>query len=163
MNTDTALDFLRKYQPMPPDSELTNPLIQYYDEVRKHFVDNPDPRCLPLFLQSFGEGDGLGVYQLVEDVFRGIDAAVVTRELQEGLVSRNAPTRYWSAQIAAAFPSAELCDSLCRMLQSSVEDERAAAAIALGQIKNPKALGALNRALTSETSPHIRGLIMDLI
>ena len=163
MNTDTALDFLRKYQPMPPDSELTNPLIQYYDEVRKHFVDNPDPRCLPLFLQSFGEGDGLGVYQLVEDVFRGIDAAVVTRELQEGLVSRNAPTRYWSAQIAAAFPSAELCDSLCRMLQSSVEDERAAAAIELWLIKNPTALGGLNRALTSETSPHIRGLIMDLI
>ncbi len=65
MTTDDALDFLRRHQPMPDDEVLTEDLIQQYDEVRQHFIDSPDQRCIPLFLGSFGDGDGFGVYQLV--------------------------------------------------------------------------------------------------
>lgn len=159
MNTEDALDFLRAHQPMPADSELSSALMKQYDEARKHFIANPDSRCIPLFINSFGDGDGLGVYQLVEDAFSRIDPQIVTQELKAGLESQHRPTRYWSAQIAATFPAVELCVPLCDMLRSSCEDERASAVIALGQIGSPEARVALEGALRSEASEQVVELI----
>ena len=50
------------------------------DDVRKHFVSHPDNRCVPLLLNAFGEGDGHGVYQLVEDAVLSHPADVVADE-----------------------------------------------------------------------------------
>jgi len=71
MTTSEALSFLQAHQPMPDDDVLdAHPeILQKYEEVRKYFVENPDPRCIELFLNSFGGWNGFGVYQLVEDVF----------------------------------------------------------------------------------------------
>ena len=63
-----AFSFLREHQPMPSDEDVTEEEIKKYEEVRTFFINNPDERCVPLFLNSFGGKDGLGVYQMVEDV-----------------------------------------------------------------------------------------------
>ena len=65
MTKDDALNFLLRYQPMPSDKDLTQDIIDKYDDVRKFFIKNPDRKAIELFLRSFGEGDGRGVYQLV--------------------------------------------------------------------------------------------------
>ena len=70
MTVEQGLAFLNAYQPMPDDTELSEELVRAYDEVRRFFIEHPDARCIPLFLKSFGAGDGFGVYQLVEDVLR---------------------------------------------------------------------------------------------
>lgn len=62
VNKEMALMFLTNHQPMPKDQELNESLISEYDEVRKYFLANPTQECLPLFLNSFGEYDGCGVY-----------------------------------------------------------------------------------------------------
>lgn len=163
MNTESALNFLLEHQPMPDDSELTEDLIGRYDEVRKHFIANPDPRCVPLFLESFGAGDGFGVYQLVEDVFRRIDPDTVADALKRSLTHSRRPVRYWSAQIAAAFPSVVFCAPLVDMLSSGDEDERSAAAIALGQIQDARAIEALTRAEAAEKDPQMQVLLRELL
>ena len=63
-----AISFLKEHQPMPSDDELTEYEIGKYEEVRKFFLNNVDVQCVPLFLNSFGGKDGLGAYQMVEDV-----------------------------------------------------------------------------------------------
>lgn len=163
MNTDTALNFLCENQPLPDDAELSEELITAFDEVRKHFIEHPDPRCLPLFLGSFGDGDGFGVYQLVEDVFRGFNPADVIDELKEGLGSPRRPTRYWSAHIAAEFPSDRLLRPLIDLLQGGDGDERSTAAIALKQINDSQANRALIEAAAKEQEPEVRELLEQLI
>lgn len=56
MTKDEALDFLRQHQPMPPDREFTDEVIRNYEEVRRFFLKHPYSECIPLFLNSFGEG-----------------------------------------------------------------------------------------------------------
>lgn len=67
MTKKEALAFLALNQPMPNDYDITQELINKYNNVRLYFSANPAEEAIPLFLQSFGEGDGFGVYQLVED------------------------------------------------------------------------------------------------
>jgi hypothetical protein len=62
MNIDEAITFLKNHQPMPSDVDLDKETINGYDEARKVFLFNRAPECVPLFLNSFGEGDGFGVY-----------------------------------------------------------------------------------------------------
>ena len=87
MNTQEALEFLEQNQPMPADSELTEEHIAKYDEIRSFFIESPDLACLPLFLNSFGDGDGFGVYQLIEDVIGQLRFEEVLPHLLDALSS----------------------------------------------------------------------------
>jgi len=62
------IDFLHKNQPMPQDENLSEEMITIYDDARRFFEHHPNKLCIPLFLNSFGERDGFGVYQLVENL-----------------------------------------------------------------------------------------------
>ena len=72
IDKEEALKFLEAYQPLPSDSELSKNIniLNIYNEVRKYFLTHYDPRCIPLFLNSFGGRNGFGVYQLIEDVLK---------------------------------------------------------------------------------------------
>lgn len=80
MNDIEALDFLKQHQLMLSDLEIEKSIIDKYDEVRKYFLKNRNPECVQLFLNSFGEISGFGVYQLVEDVIRKYNADEVIRD-----------------------------------------------------------------------------------
>ncbi len=159
MTTDDALDFLRRHQPMPDDEVLTEDLIQQYDEVRQHFIESPDQCCIPLFLGSFGKGDGLGVYQLVEDVLMQHPPHQVIPHLETALSSSHRSIRYWAAEISANFPSQQLLHPLSALLAEHDEDLVSASVIALGQLKSPQARSALRLALGRIPSEHVRVLI----
>src|SRR6516162_9871217 len=136
MTTEQALAFLQAHQPMPDDRDLSEALIRKYDEIRQFFLAHPNPRCIPLFLTSFGAGDGLGVYQLVEDVVRRFSRETVVPHLQHGLAHPQRSSRYWNAEIAAHFPSPALLELLGKLLTEDDEDLQTAAAIALGQLQD---------------------------
>ena len=78
--------------------------------------------------------------------------------LKDGLRSTHRSVRYWNAEIAANFPTEELIADLSMLLSESDQDIRAAAVIALGQIKSEASKKALVNALKTETSDHIRSL-----
>jgi len=94
MTVDEGLAFLQTHQPMPDDTALSEELVRVYDEVRRLFIDHPDARCIPLFLTSFGDGDGFGVYQLVEDVLRHFSRDTVVPHLKKALTHGRRSIRY---------------------------------------------------------------------
>ncbi|PBK48011.1 hypothetical protein BUE60_22585 [Pseudomonas syringae pv. actinidiae] len=133
MNKNQALHFLKSNQPMPTDSQITQEQAETYDEVRICFIKNPDSKSIELFLRSFGDGDGLGMYQLVEDVFYQCEKSDVVSGIQTVLEDLSIPdgVRYWTTQAAAAFPDDVLRNGLSLSLASSIEDIREAAELAV--------------------------------
>ncbi|GKQ31743.1 HEAT repeat domain-containing protein [Pseudomonas syringae pv. theae] len=133
MNKNQALHFLKSHQPMPTDSQITQEQAETYDEVRIYFIKNPDSESIELFLRSFGDGDGLGMYQLVEDVFYQCEKSDVVSGIQTVLEDLSIPdgVRYWTTQAAAAFPDDVLRNGLSLSLASSIEDIREAAKLAV--------------------------------
>jgi HEAT repeat protein len=163
MTTDEALNFLRSHQPLPPTSEVSNELLRRLDEVRRHFAENPDERCVGLLLNAFGKGDGHGVYQLIEDAILAHDKEVVIPALQQSLLNRAGSVRYWSAQIAANYPDPELVTPLVRVLTEGDLDERLAAVTALEGIQIPEAGAALEKALQDEQDFRVQNLIREVL
>jgi hypothetical protein len=163
MTLTEALAFLEAHQPMPDDAELSQDLIEQYDEVRKFFLQNPDERCIGPLLASFGDGDGFGVYQLVEDVLKQFDKSKVVPHLKQGLHSSICGVRYWNAEIAANFPSGDLVADLSALLRDPDQDIRAAAVIALGQIKTEASNNVLRNALAAEANVHVRALVQKYV
>jgi hypothetical protein len=148
---------------MPSGPKLTPELIRHYDDVRKYFLQHPIPDCVPLFLNSFGEDGGLGVYQLVEDVLRLFNPVDVVPHLNISLRSTHVGVRYWSAQTAALFPVPELIEPLATLLQDPNADIRYTAVMALEQIKDNKILQILNQALIHESEQDVRELISEIL
>ncbi len=67
MTVEEALLFLEQHSPLPSDEDLSDEIIESYDEIRELFLANPDPRCIEPLLNSFGDGSGFGVYQMMDD------------------------------------------------------------------------------------------------
>ena len=163
MDTPAALAFLEAHQPMPDDADLDEGLIGEYDDVRRHFLQNLDERCIPLFLNSFGSGDGFGVYPLIEDVLAQFPPEKVVPHLAAALQSSHQSVRYWSAQIAAIFPDQELVSPLGRLLIDEEFDVRYAAVTALGQICSVESRIILSEHQQHEAEAEIADLIDDIL
>ena len=138
-----AISFLKEHQPMPGDKELIKEEIEKYEEVRKYFLDHPDEQCIPLFLNSFGGKDGLGVYQMVEDVIVMYDKELVLPYILETFTNPSESVRYWCIQISSNFPDRILFNPLVKLLQTEDEDIKTAVITALAQL-------ALNGICTNE-------------
>ncbi|MEN9284179.1 MAG: hypothetical protein RLZZ179_1672 [Verrucomicrobiota bacterium] len=163
MTTDEALSFLRTHQPLPPTSEVSDALLRRFDEVRRLFAETPDERCVTLLLNAFGQGDGHGVYQLVEDTILAHDRDTVIAALRQSLLNRAGSVRYWSAQIAANYHAPELVTPLVQILTEGDPDERMAAVTALEGIQTPDVVAALEMALQRERESHVQNLIREVL
>lgn len=129
-----AISFLEKHQPMPNDDELKKEEIEEYEEVRKFFINNPDEQCISLFLNSFGGKDGLGVYQMVEDVILMYDSQKVLPYILQTFNSPCDSVKYWGIQIAANFPDSKLFIPLVNLLQHKDVDIKLATITTLAQL-----------------------------
>ena len=160
IETEAALDFLKQNQPMPDDDRLTEELITEYDEIRLFFIVNHDPRCIPLFLNSFGKGDGFGVYQLVEDVIAAYPVDWVVPCIDLALRSADPNIRYWCAQIAERFPVYDLIEPLQSAMQR--EDEGSFfALISLEHIGAPEAIASVRDFMKSVKNAELKQDIID--
>jgi hypothetical protein len=162
MNRDEALAFLREHRPMPPDREVTKGTIEKYDQARRFFLANPDIACVRPFLQSFGDGDGLGVYQLVGDVLRRLPRQEVIEGIEESLMSGHRSVRYWNAQLAAEFPSPRLVTRLLGLLKEDDHDLKYAALTAIEQSADASAVPDLEGFLRAEQNDELRTLAREV-
>lgn len=163
MTREDALRFLEQHQPFPPEDELTQSVIDKFDEVREYFAENPDPRCVPLFLNAFGDGGCYGVYQLVDDTLLEQDRAKVISELTSALQSRHRSVRYWCAQIAASFPNETLVEPLLALLNEDDFDMKYAALTALEQMLTKDAKEAIKTYARREREDELRELAEEII
>lgn len=163
MDKPEALKFLRTVQPLPDDDVLSEELIGKYDEVRKFFVENPSEEAVPLLLDSFGNGDGLGVYQLVEDAISNIESEKLIPHLLTALSSSLSSVRYWTTQISANFEDRRLIDSLVNLLSDEAIDIRLAALTSLEKYVD----GSLSRRLAelrrAESNPAVLQAYDDIL
>ena len=113
-----ALSFLKEHQPMPSDTKVTEEEMKRYEEVRTFFIKNPDEQCVSLFLNSFGGKDGLGIYQMVEDVIIMYDKEIVLPCILHAFNNSHKGVKYWCIQIAANFPDESLLLPLADFLIS---------------------------------------------
>jgi hypothetical protein len=170
MTTEEALQFLAQHQPLPPDDDLSDQLIATYDAVRRHFIAYPDSRCIGLFLHSFGNGSGFGVYQVVDDVFRKYSTSQLTPHLIRALQSQHWGVRYWASQWAMEFPSVDLIPALQGLLLSNASKDQECRFFAVAALEQLLALGfsdrvipVLRTAVTTVSEPEARGLIGELL
>lgn len=163
MNAEVALQFLRDHQPLPPTSRIDGSLLRRFDEICRYFAVHLDSRSVPLILNALGDGDGHGVYQLVEETVLAYPESVVIPALQQGLQSPFASVRYWSAQIAANYCREELIEPLGQVLDRGSLDECLAAVTALELIGSPDADRRLRAALQSCVDERVRAAIRDAL
>ena len=163
MTTDEALQFLRSHQPLPPTREIGEQLLKQFDDTRKYFATHPDNRSVPLLLNAFGEGDGHGVYQLVEDTILAHPENIVVPALLAGLRSPHSSVREWCAEIAINYARPELVAPLIGMLRSGSVDERMAAVAALGINGTPEARRGLENALQTDIEDEVKESIRNAI
>ncbi len=124
MTDEEAIDFLKRFQPLPDDSTLSEETIRRFDEVRIHFIEKPSESAVPLLLNAFGNGNGFGVYQLVEDAIVGVHTSAVVPHIVDALASPHSSVRYWTAQISANYYDDRLISPLLVLLRDESEDTR---------------------------------------
>lgn len=163
MNTNEAMEFLRNHQPLPPTRGIDESLLKWFDEVREFFAEHPDPRSVPLLLNAFGEGDGHGIYQMVEKTILCHPENIVVPALLNGLRSHVRSVRVWNAEIAANYSRPEFVVPLSEMLLQGSFDERMAAVIALEAIGNSEAMKALEGALTIDIEKEVKSAIREVL
>jgi hypothetical protein len=164
MTTEEALSFLEAHQPMPADAMLTDELIDKYDGVVQYFLEHPDARCLQPLLNSFGDGSGYGVYQLVESVVLQFPADVVEPVLAQALRSSHRGVKYWCLQLVPEFRSERLFAATIRCLENPDGDVRIMAATSLSFFKGyAGVLERLREALGKESEAKVRAAIEEAI
>lgn len=114
-------------------------------------------------MNSFGNGSGFGVYQLVEDVLLKYSKEQVVPHLIEALKSQYSGVKYWAAQIASSFPDPNLITPLTQLLVEPSTDLRYAVIVALSQIDDRSIIGVLKNAQKRETDREITDLIEDIV
>jgi HEAT repeat protein len=122
MDTCEAVEFLRAHQPMPPDTELTEELITAWDAATNALAASTNPAVPSLILNSFGQGNGFGVYQIVDDVLRSLPRERVIAALRESLGSSVRSVRSWSMEMAMDFVDVSLIPPALQILDGPDED-----------------------------------------
>ena len=155
-----AISFLKEHQPMPSDVELKEDERQMYEQVVRYFIDNPNERCVPLFLNSFGGKDGLGVYQMVENVILTYDKEIVLPHVLNGFNSLCNGIQYWCIQIASCFPDERLFEPLVAFFRLDDEDIKLAtidalAQLALNNINKKEVINVIETELRNEEDEYV--------
>ena len=163
MDEAEALRFLERHQPLPSDEYLEQHIIDSFDEARSFFAEFPNPASVSLLLNSFGDGDGLGVYPLVENTVLLQAPEIVMEELVVALQSHHHSVRYWCAQIAANYPHELLVTPLVSLLTEQDYDIKYAALTALEQISSERSLAAVEQFSKFETDPSLVELAKDIL
>jgi len=163
VNEQDVIEFLSRNQPLPDDGDLSEELIGQYDEARKFLIAHPSEEGVRLILNSFGIGDGWGVYQLVEDAVASVSPKVAVKHLALALRSPLEGVRYWTAQISANYDDQQLIEPLRALLHDSSEDVRMAAVVSIEKYMSDELKSELQGLLKKETSAEIRATIKEIL
>ena len=157
-----AIQFLEEHQPMPDNPP--GPLMEGFLATTRHFYDNPDPACIPLYLNALGEWDDyLSLYESIRTIILRFPKHVVLPHLKLGLEARNKPTRLWCADFACYLPDESMIPRLRRMLKEEDPAMRMVAAAALECIGTSAVCEVAEEALLGEDDPTVRAILNAII
>ena len=162
INESDAFDFFRQNKPLPEDSTLES-ITDKFNEVVKYFLSNPDPSCVPLFINCFGAGSGFGVYHTIEDLICGYDDSLVITHLKKALFSKYDGVRYWCAQIAANYKNDVLIDGLVNVYNKGDIDSKCAALTALSNHDDTRVSKIAKQALKVESDEDLQEIAKDIL
>ena len=98
-----ALDFLRAHQPLPADSDFDDDsnALEDWEVTIEYLIEHPCEEAIPLVLNSFGGGNGYGLYRDTLDFIKRFPIETIVPYLTEALRSPNVAGREMVAEIAA--------------------------------------------------------------
>jgi hypothetical protein len=128
------LSRLERLTPMPEDALLTENMLKEYDEVVTELEQFHDPRCLRPLIESFGYGQGFGIYWRTLHLIEKYDSQLVTKALTAALEHPNPGVRMWAVNILRRYRYEGAVASLAALLQDEAELVRAATVSALDAI-----------------------------
>jgi len=168
MTTPEALAFLQQHQPLPTDEDLAQNLaiVEEYDRVIEHFSAHPDPRCIALFLKSFGGRNGLGAYELVPKALYPLPYDLVVEELAVNLEKAlylPTITLYWNVNLCTPFVDVALREPLAPMLLHEDSDIRMAAITALSLIDDHESRELLSDRLSKEKDADVIDFLHEML
>lgn len=137
MKTEDALQFLRDRQPMPSDHVITEDEGRIYASVIRHFERKPDSRCIPLFIGSVGNRNGLGMYEHIKLVLRRHGKEDVVPHLRRALKRSNDEVKSRCIWWACDLDAWELANDIQPLLRSQDIDVKEAAEVFI-EIRNEK-------------------------
>jgi hypothetical protein len=150
---------------MPADAQLTEELIGAYDEAWRALRNSDHPRAAHLLLNSFGDGDGFGVYRLVDEALLTLPREQVIEALAQSLDSPIGSVRAWSMEMALDFLDPRLVPNAVELLGATDRDERVFAAYFLSDFESHDAstVDAMRQAREREDDEEIRSVLRDWI
>ena len=128
MNTEQALAFLAEHQPMPADGDISESECDAFCALLQHFEEYPDPRCLPLLINSVSNETGLGMYENIRFVLLAHNEGDVAAHLLQGLTHGNDGVKYRCCWWAGDVMAWDLADAISPLTEYEDEDVREAAA-----------------------------------
>jgi HEAT repeat protein len=163
MSKQRHIDFLKAHQPLPDDQNADDALFHELEAARKFFAEELDEQAVPMLIGSLGNGDGHGVYSMVETTLMAYPDDVVIRALRDGLNSDHASVRYWSAQFSANYPESGLLEELVAAYRRGDVDTKIAAITAIESIGTKEAVDQLTALLENERAGPVAQMIRDAI
>ena len=111
MTYEEAINFLKSHQPMPDtlvpipseNKELVNEiesLLTKWEEALDYFMEHPCEEAIPLFFNSLGDDDGLGVYTLLRHYLVKFPPEIVIPYFKSAFRSPSPIIRFWAADFA---------------------------------------------------------------
>ena len=163
MRIGKHLDFLKAHQPLPDDRDANDVLFHEFEAARKFFAEELDERAVPLLIGALGNGDGHGIYPMVETTLLAYPGDVVIKALRDGLNSDHASVRYWSSQFSVNYPNGGLLEELVAAYGRGDVDTRIAVVTAIECIGTKEAIGQLTVLLENEWAESVAEMIRDAI
>ena len=128
---DNLLTQLSTLLPMPDDELASAELLDRYAEIVDQLALYNEPRCIETLLESFGYGDGSGVYWRTLHLLESFDPDKVFPYLLAALRLENKGTRLWAARMLKRSGNAEAILNLIGILDDEAEHVRMEAVSAL--------------------------------
>jgi HEAT repeat protein len=139
---DDLITALRAISPMPDDDDidaLTEEILIKYESIVKELGELQDPKAIVPLINSFGYGEGFGLYRSTLYYLEKFDLGLLYPQLIDAVRTGEKGPRMWTTFMLGRIRNPEAVDDLIALLQDDYELVRANAAMALGMIRDKKA------------------------
>lgn len=164
-NVDDLISALSAISPMPDDEDedaLTESVLDDYHKIVSKLGELKDPKSIVPLIDSFGYGDGFGVYWTTLHTLEKFGYELLNPLLIDAIRKGEKGSRMWAAYMLGVSRCREAIDDLISLLKDDNELVRAKSALALGMIGDRWAIPYLE-AIGNDVSEAVRSRVEQAI
>jgi HEAT repeat protein len=158
LHTDYLLSELKNISPMPDDVELNEAILKKYEKLIRDIILLKDPRFITPLVNSFGYGEGFGLYWSVLHFLEEFTVEQVDPILIKCLRFGEKGPKMWAAYMLGRSRNTDAVNILINLLNDENELTRVNTAIALGMIGESKVRHFLEKSL-NDPSERVRDAV----